>query len=899
MRRLAYSLTAGIFIVFAGLFPQTADSNMGTDTLWENFAHHPDGLHVIDGSFVMTVNELNVNITNHGLIGSQFTQNFPYSHAPSGQWPAGTGMEYLWAGGIWIGGKINNDVRVSTGQYEREFRPGNDVWSTMYEARDQALLRPGGNQEASGFRLPDENADDDRDGRIDEEILNGRADDNDGLVDEDFGQIGDQMMVCTMYDNTRLANEIYPDHEPLNLEVVQTAAAFSANDFENFIALRYHVTNIGATDITDLFFGFFADCDIGPRDKLDLGRDDRTGYFEGMVRSSNKSWAHVRVGYMYDAGDNPLPGYFGVTGLGKTPFRSYRYFRGNRTFEAGGLPIEDFQRYDVMSRYRIDRDFDTADPYDYSFLMSSGNTELLPPGESMTFDMALVVGEGLDGLLEACANADLAYRGAYFDLDNNPETGVRGREFKECFDEIPLQGHHYYERAASLMQYWCSGGNGGFATITESDFVEDENGQFCIWLNVDNCTECSNRAGIICSDDPGVFWGNWNCWDERLPAPERLGCTGIAGRESRVPWIDTRIPPPSPGVRVWPQDNSVHVFWNDKSEFARDFELEMLDFESYRIWRADNWKRPTGTSTATGPGSALWGMLAEYDLVNDMLVPIGGGLNDTVPLGQNTGLEVIAYRPVCLDNPMFADLAGAMKAIVDADVEGLLVKHPTLRDRNGTPIPGLESLLQWETHPAVLDTFFWVAGRPAKPGVVPKRGEKYYEYVDREVHNGFLYYYSVTATDRHIKFRNSQPVNLGYGLSGSPNSSFTFTTPATTAQTPEQRQRDGVNIYVFPNPATREALAEFQQYFPAKGDATGVRIVFANLPEAHNRIRIYTASGDEVIEIHHDGTDGYGMTSWNLVSQNGQEVVSGIYLYSVESDRDVFDNFVGRFVIVR
>ena len=32
-----------------------------------------DGVHVVDGSYVMNVGELQVNITNHGLIGSQYS----------------------------------------------------------------------------------------------------------------------------------------------------------------------------------------------------------------------------------------------------------------------------------------------------------------------------------------------------------------------------------------------------------------------------------------------------------------------------------------------------------------------------------------------------------------------------------------------------------------------------------------------------------------------------------------------------------------------------------------------------------------------------------------------------------------------------------------------------------
>ncbi len=876
----------------------SAEAALDTNADRQHLADRPDGIHITDGSYVMTVGELQINITNHGLIGSMYTQGLPYSHAPSGQWPAGSGNEYLWAGGLWIGGRINNDLRVSTGQYEREFRPTRDLWSTLYEARDREVVRPGGNSDASGFRVPDKNADDDGDGVVDEETLNGLDDDGDGRIDEDFGQIGDQMMVCTMYDNTPLASEIYPDHEPLNLRVVQTTAAFAANDYADFVALRYEVTNVGATDIDDMFFGFLTDCDIGPRGKPNLARDDRTGFFEGLVRSSNRSWSYVRVGYMYDAGDDPLPGYFGVAGLGDSRFRSYQYYSSNQTYEAGGRPIDDAQRYESMSRYRIDRDFDDAKPNDYSFLLSTGRHAILAPGSTYSFDMVLVAGDGLEGMLTACANADLAYRGAYFDMDNDPETGTRGREFKECFTEIPHPGHIYYQRAASLMQNWCSEGNGGFASITEDDFVE-ESGQWCIWLNVDNCAECSNRSGVDCNYDSSVFWTYWNCADETLPAPERLGCTGIAGRETRIPWIDTRVPPPSPDLRVWPQDNAVHVFWNDESQYAEDFELEMVDFESYRIWRADNWARPRGTSTNTGPGTELWQMIAEFDVINDMEIVVSESMVDTVALGRNTGLEPVAYRPRCLDDLRYEELAIAMQSVVDADTDGHLTRRPRLRDGSGAPISGFENLLRWESEPTVLDTFFMVAEREAAAGVVPKRGMSFYEYVDRGPHNGFLYYYSVTATDRRIEFDDSRPVNRGYGLVGSPNSSFTFTTPAAAAQTATQRAELGANIYVYPNPATNESLAEFQQFPPSNDDPTGVRIVFANLPRAKNRVRVYTAAGDLVKELSHDGSQGYGQISWNMVSDNGHEIVSGIYLFSVESDRSEFDDFVGRFVVVR
>jgi hypothetical protein len=104
---------------------------------------------------------------------------------------------------------------------------------------------------------------------------------------------------------------------------------------------------------------------------------------------------------------------------------------------------------------------------------------------------------------------------------------------------------------------------------------------------------------------------------------------------------------------------------------------------------------------------------------------------------------------------------------------------------------------------------------------------------------------------------------------------------------------------VVPNPATRESLSEFSQLFPNADDPTGVRVEFRNLPRSKNTVKIFTLSGDLVVEIPHDGREGDGSVSWNLVSRNGQEIVSGIYLYSVESDDDKFNRVVGKFTVIR
>ena len=424
-------------------------------------------------------------------------------------------------------------------------------------------------------------------------------------------------------------------------------------------------------------------------------------------------------------------------------------------------------------------------------------------------------------------------------------------------------------------------------------------------FNLDNCFECARQLGYYCAARGLHRDGAWELQRSRR-RQQQAGCTGIDGLETQIHWLVGMAPPP-PGLRLWPADSRVHVFWDDEPEHTPDIRLQKIDFESYRIWRADNWDRPFGSSLDNGPESSLWQLIAEYDIVNNYVTyrQVGGTTYyDTIPLGANTGLESVVYVPVILSDPEYDGLADSMQVVVDGDPDGIYTFRPPLFDQNGQLKPEFMPLAQWQTDDAALDTFWAVTPRAADPAndVIGKRAVRYYEYVDLDIHNGFIYFYSVTATDHELLPEgNDLGINdpVGPGLVGDPGSSFDDSQPGTVAQTAEERAANGANIYVYPNPATRDALAEYQQLFPNGDDPTGVRVTFTNLPQALNTIKIYTAAGDLVQTIDHDGTSGSGHASWNLMSRNGQEIVSGIYLYSVQSDDDGFDDFVGKFVVVR
>jgi hypothetical protein len=84
------------------------------------------------------------------------------------------------------------------------------------------------------------------------------------------------------------------------------------------------------------------------------------------------------------------------------------------------------------------------------------------------------------------------------------------------------------------------------------------------------------------------------------------------------------------------------------------------------------------------------------------------------------------------------------------------------------------------------------------------------------------------------------------------------------------------------------------------------KIAFLNLPE-RCVIRIYTLAGDLVKTIGHNSgarySDPYMYGSngayWNLINDNRQACLSGLYLFSVQDADKKKDDFVGKFVIIK
>jgi hypothetical protein len=216
--------------------------------------------------------------------------------------------------------------------------------------------------------------------------------------------------------------------------------------------------------------------------------------------------------------------------------------------------------------------------------------------------------------------------------------------------------------------------------------------------------------------------------------------------------------------------------------------------------------------------------------------------------------------------------------------------------------------------PCVVDSALVLGSNAAKEGRVRFPVGRY-RYTDRNVKNGFLYFYSVTAKDStgfgqtlvELASRRSAVESEGVVPQGN-----------TTMNRP---------VWVVPNPYRGlRSIPERPSAWdltPNASDPTGTHVDFMGLPSGRWTIKIFTLSGDLVNTLTSEDavdastrtstvidsqgqshsnvtrqrdTDNDGQARWNLISRNGQDVVSGIYLFTCESSRGIER---GKFVLIR
>jgi hypothetical protein len=930
---------------------------------------------------VLSVGSILMKVTNWGVFGNPF-QNV--SSDPSGQWPGASGVEYLNFAGIAVGA-VNPEAtdpnairRVSS---NTEWRPPSLASvDKMYRAYDGivngARFKNDDNdhyEQNEGLYLAGAE-------RFDEDFLDGVDEDLDGSIDEDFAALGQQTITCRMNDYTlqSINATAAEKHVPLGVEIQQMAWAYSIPGYTEFNVVEYNLINKSGHVLDSLVVGGWVDMDCGPVTASSYWADDQdlAGFpscelphqtenprdlrYQGpSMRTSGVpsgipddsalcSNFKIRINGFSVADDNGdlnltkgIPSFLlvnhtvdplGVSGPKRVGFLAFRSFTGSTPYVGGGRPRTDQQAFEFLSGAAgtnigtLDRDGPLKDGFiiqergdekgDYQAWWSCGPWLLVPAGGSIQVTVAFTIGLGDKELAYEFAND---YQRAAAD-SFLPDGGLSLiSKYPSLANAVAAQVAYegvYAEAPPGWTLYTNGHGretpvhpNAGEGAITTSDCHEGSERTVNYtdpvdWFDYD----CDYCTGAFDGSGKGVRTFH-NTWSAEAPPPNpNLNVTALYnyyGNQSRV---------------VAAGDNQVTLAWDNVSETTPDPKSGWLDFRGYRVWKAANWQRPVGSA---GPSDADWSLLGEFrqfhqwvrgtDLVWRLRPQISFRKfvpSYSYPVGSThcpNGCVDSATVDVTLNvddlwNPQSGEVVRALAVgcMQDTVTGGCAEAFACIN--------GKDRLLECPDSTNWEHRIRYPVGR--------------YQLVDREVKNGFVYFYSVTAFDW-------APAELGTAIDSTTTAAgLEGRRSATEADgvVPQTSVRTGKNAWVVPNPyrgyrniADRPSSWDLT---PNGTDPTGTHIDFLGLPRGKWVIKIFTVSGDLVQTLRSEdavnesvrtsipgpgGTlvPGYnrqqdnpndGQARWNLISRNGQDVVSGIYLFTVDSGGGVQR---GKFVVIR
>jgi hypothetical protein len=536
---------------------------------------------------------LRVMVTNVGVIGNpqETVETF------GAGWKSG---EYLHKIELWVGAVTpEEEACVSTGF---EFRPSLDPIDTIYATFEGAS---GGDRAGFSHTL----GDDDGDGEVDEDFLNGKDDDGDGRIDEDYAAISQQMLSCEFWDYTEEAMTAIQEHVPLNIRVRQCSYAWAMEGQNEAISFDYRIVNDGSATLEDVYLGWVVDGDVGRKDAALYWTDDLgeikscdTTYVDEDMRfyciSSERRWKpcwnqnlHLDIAYMYDAryedgGEHldDLPetadGCIGVMLLdhttdlfGSRAPQSVRPITSRFLHSRDLENLEDYVRYQILAQGYFGPD-STEVPSDYTYLISVGPFPRLLPGEEIGFQIALLVGLGWEGLLDNAIEMKKVYKGKWRDADGHPRTGCDGAE--TCLTAPP--------------------------------------GECFFWT--DPCTMQGERRKVCYNDcRRPMAWVDNDCDCCTPPQSHPWYCDGL---ETEVRWVGA-LAPPAPALSLddaemraqAEEDRGIFIEWDNYPELIADPISGEMRFCGYRVWRVEGWDRPVGSP---GPAENEWELIADLSV---------------------------------------------------------------------------------------------------------------------------------------------------------------------------------------------------------------------------------------------------------------------------------------------
>jgi hypothetical protein len=797
---------------------------------------------------VHKINKMGLSVSNGGTFGIGFSGSFldPETGlpAPSCEYPANSNITYLYYGAFWAGAVVGLDTLVSVGIADwydvREFWPG---------PGDE-----GGMDRRSNMKYS---------------------------IDYSSDAVSEQDFICSYTDtfvDPALTGEDPIDnrsHIPLGLEVKQRSYGWSYDYAEDFIMFDFTIKNINRFPLKQVYFAIFVDADVYHESNSSGSNftDDICGYLHDIPSPNARGFRDtVQVAWTADNDGDPNASagnvfdYSSATSLTgtavlRTPNPDLKYSfnwwitnYGNAALDWGprkagteeepfrvfgprlGSPRGDRNKYYVMQSGEFDYD-------QIESAISHTDEGWLPPSPDGA-DFA-------DGY-------DARYLFSFGPFDLNPG------------DTLPITlayvaGADFHQNGSDFEEYW----NPYYPWAYKDQLSFTDLGENALWAHwifdnpgYDTPTEQYPEG----DGDSGKYY----LVLDTIPLKDnsfRVDTTKYWYRGDGVPDFRGASPPPGPRVRITPEFGRLVVRWNGQSsEEYFDTFSHLKDFEGYRVYYGE------------GLQSHDWVLLAGYDRDNYNIYTFD-------PVYQRWN---ISPTPVPRDS---------IDILFGFDFDPYLYTRPEESYfKNGiayyfTPQDWNQDDL---TNPREIHRIYPDANLDNPSDTTEDGYHRYYEYeyIIDEIQPSVPYYVSVTAFD----FGSRKFALSSLESSKNVNYESAYALPSTQVV-----ENEGLNVGVYPNPYRIDggyARVGYENRERTRSAERSRAIHFYNLPDVC-KIRIYSIDGDLIQEIDHyrpDGGPDAQHESWNLISRNTQAVVTGIYIWHVESK---MGEQLGKLVIIK
>lgn len=821
---------------------------------------------------VHNVGKFWLSVSNYGIFGSESGRLFdPCTRlsAPSGEFPAGTGVNYLFQGALWVGAPVGEGAEAET-----LVSVGADGWQAVNEMIAvepfvSRTIRPSGIQQGGCF------------------------------IPYDPAAVSEQDLIAVYADTCNDPSLCDSDpfdgpFKPLNIKITQKSYAWSYDYAQDFILFDYILENIGDKKLDGVYLALYIDADNHNNNVDANGFQDDVSGFKASVPSFrcpsefedtlNVAWTGDNEGLSNcgSCDDNKqkvfLPQYSPTSLAGtrvvKAPGQvktSFNWWNSEGTdpnldwgpwtlenigkrpggFGAGtlGTPEGNHSKYFAMSNGEFDYDQlmaalpiwadsgwilppdalaeNIADGYDTRYLLSFGPFSV-KPGDPLLLTLAYLAGE------------DFHVRPGDWQI-------VNGK----------------FKNVQAVLDY--------VDTKDFSDFAT--NARWAGWVY-------DNPA----VDTPDPLTGATDGYKGKYRICE--GDT-VYYEGDGIPDFTGPPPPQPPELEFKTKEGEVIVSWNGyQTETGLDYFSNEADFEGYRVFLSytgfpndyallDSYDKRDYKMYVYNPGTNKW-QLKVASLDSATLVNLF--VNDDLCHDLSGDSCVILY-PGC-------ELPGAFgpdpKVWTLSNPYGVRASCGDIDVTSSVSVRAGDNVyFERQDWNKGLDPIKVYKDSIALGLITPADTAKYYQYE-----------YPILGLNA------SKPVHIAVSAFdyGNPQTGLSplETSPLVNAKQvwPLASPSDITDqkVVVFPNPY------KITEQYPGEDRnlPSGKLLHFVQLP-GQCKIRIYTLDGDEVALIKNENPNNSEI-NWNMISNNGQEVVAGIYIYHVESARG---NQIGKFVLIK